>query len=365
MGRGDQISLREWINVALDAINTSNESLSAVGADPRTLALSADDFLTSALKVAKSLADQICQAQDDRCLGENNEGKTHPHPHSQTELPAPCSSWSDKIFVHLSSTSTTSSDQSSYDPSTDENRGRGLLSPIPFSHDDEPTARSEELRDMLKSVIGDVSLLEKEDNDEDNAKVAEEAFKSHYLQVASAKLIPDNSNSNGSSSNDKSKKGANEKQIHALGLVFYEIFSGGEKPADSSSTVSDTESDYSKGREPELLLSVNDKTEIIDVASNLNLLDDDAPDEILGFSTGKHKSDLQDHQISKKNQPTHTMCLVSAEILKSRGLPWSLCNLIANMIDCANGDLSGDETYQHMVDVSGDLQRMLDKVGAL
>ena len=38
----------------------------------------------------------------------------------------------------------------------------------------------------------------------------------------------------------------------------------------------------------------------------------------------------------------------------------SLCNLIANMLDSVNGDLSGDESYRSMRNVCDDLQLMLD-----
>ena len=44
-----------------------------------------------------------------------------------------------------------------------------------------------------------------------------------------------------------------------------------------------------------------------------------------------------------------------------KGLPVALCDLIGNMIDCANGDLSGEEAYCRMSDVRTDLQLMMDQ----
>jgi hypothetical protein len=52
---------------------------------------------------------------------------------------------------------------------------------------------------------------------------------------------------------------------------------------------------------------------------------------------------------------------MSVEPLKAKGLPRALCDLVANMVDCANGTISKDETYQNMVEVRNDLQLMLDK----
>jgi hypothetical protein len=52
---------------------------------------------------------------------------------------------------------------------------------------------------------------------------------------------------------------------------------------------------------------------------------------------------------------------VSVEPLKSKGLPRALCDLVANMVDCADGTISNNETYQNMMEVRDDLQLMLDK----
>jgi hypothetical protein len=57
----------------------------------------------------------------------------------------------------------------------------------------------------------------------------------------------------------------------------------------------------------------------------------------------------------------YNMCSVSVEPLKEKGVPRSLCDLIANMLDCANGTLRKDETYKDMSEVRDDLQLMLDK----
>ena len=51
MDQRETVSLREWVNLALDSIDISDEPLLAFGGDPRTFALSSDDFLISGLKV--------------------------------------------------------------------------------------------------------------------------------------------------------------------------------------------------------------------------------------------------------------------------------------------------------------------------
>ena len=51
----------------------------------------------------------------------------------------------------------------------------------------------------------------------------------------------------------------------------------------------------------------------------------------------------------------------SVEPLKAKGLPLALCDLIANMLGCINGNLSGGDAYQNISEVRDDLQLMLDK----
>jgi hypothetical protein len=51
---------------------------------------------------------------------------------------------------------------------------------------------------------------------------------------------------------------------------------------------------------------------------------------------------------------------VSLEQLKLRGIPGPLCNMIYNMIDCINGDFSGDQSYSNVSDVTSDLRLMVE-----
>ena len=90
MGGRSQIPLREWINGALDSVDSSNEPFWAYGADPRSLALTSETFLSSALKIAWSLADCIRQ-------GEEQKNGQHVLP-----TPSPGNYWADCCIVDLS-----------------------------------------------------------------------------------------------------------------------------------------------------------------------------------------------------------------------------------------------------------------------
>ena len=57
----------------------------------------------------------------------------------------------------------------------------------------------------------------------------------------------------------------------------------------------------------------------------------------------------------------YNLCAVSVEPLNAKGIPRSLCDLIANMMDCDNDIHGGEDAFQNMSQVRSDLQLMLDK----
>eukprot|EP00804_Cyclotella_cryptica_P031033 CCRYP_013587-RA/>CCRYP_013587-RA protein AED:0.86 eAED:0.35 QI:0/-1/0/1/-1/1/1/0/316 len=182
------------------------------------------------------------------------------------------------------------------------------------------------------------------------------------------------------------------QQMYFLGLLFYELFSGGERPP------------------PELLVSPYPSAEpddaavarsqsgsrALDFARGLKVFDDSVVDEGSNLFSDLNNSDgvlsLEDRLSedldescgdlgSRKRQSTARrslrysehiqgernnrilLCKVTAQLsieqLRLKGLPGSLCNMIYNMIDCINRDFSGDESYSNIADVTCDLRLMV------
>ena len=332
------IALREWVELALQTVDVSavatngKESffVSSFGEDPaswpadirKSLAVSSASYLMSALKVARSLADQICQAEE---RGDNGW---------RPILPPPDADWAGRVAVHLSN-----SHQNII------NICNGDLQPLPLQG--EKSNNKDELRDVLNYLTPEESLWLKEDVAEDESGVAS----------AEIVLFP---NDKGSSPKDNPMK-----HIYALGLVFYEIFSGGERhpstatPQTNSNTASQA--------------SVNDQADdlgkFFDLEGHLNILDDmgeegvgEAADILGNFeSVFDNVEDQMPNRKKAAQSGSSTVRSVSVEQLQLKGLPASLCDLIGNMIDCINGDLRGEEAYQSMSDVRNDLQLMMDK----
>ena len=67
------------------------------------------------------------------------------------------------------------------------------------------------------------------------------------------------------------------------------------------------------------------------------------------------------HTTQKNNHIYNKCAVVSVEPLKGNSVPGQLCDLIANMIDCINDTLSGEDAYQSMTSVRNDLQLILER----
>ena len=265
----DPLLLSEWIrrtlNVAANHLPAPAKSLASEVRD--TLALCSDDYLIPALRVAWSLADQMCKT-DKEVAGQS--------------LPVPSSNWADGIVIH-------------------------------FKEDD---------LDYIEAELLLPSLLKSKSND-------------------------------GSAKHDGSKT----QHIYSLGLVFYEIFSGGGRPPEieqqnvaTKSGDAETEDFSVQEQLGDLDSLLFDHAAPIDLEGQLSILDD-IEDEF--------------NLLPKKRQTQRSDFLnesaVSVEPLKGKSIPGQLCALIANMVDCINGTLSGDDANQSMAHVRDDLQLMLER----
>eukprot|EP00984_Skeletonema_dohrnii_P028458 scaffold18440_cov78-Skeletonema_dohrnii-CCMP3373.AAC.1 len=159
---GDPFLLSEWIRRTLnEAANRLPAPIQSLTAEVRdTLALCSDDYLIPALRVAWSLADQMCKAEQE-VIGQS--------------LPMPRTNWADSIVVHL------------------HPDGCGFISNTTENH--------------VQNATG-------EDLDNIRAELLPSLFKS------------DNDDGDGVAKHD----GSRSQHIYSLGLVFYEIFSGGGRP---------------------------------------------------------------------------------------------------------------------------------------
>eukprot|EP00986_Skeletonema_menzelii_P007620 scaffold2995_cov135-Skeletonema_menzelii.AAC.10 len=178
-------------------------------------------------------------------------------------------------------------------------------------------------------------------------------------------------------SNDDNEAQKMNGILYSLGIVFYEIFSRGERPAEIEELkrkgdkpkgfetgTQDVSEDFNPFHQGGTIdYAAGELSVFQNLLSDYNLSDDDSTSYDLTFQEGDgpRKKRAQNENITHENNNNNTLCSISVEPLKEKGVPVSLCDLIANMLNCAEGTLRNDDAYNDMSEVRDDLQLMLDK----
>jgi len=331
------VKLREWIKNAIDSIDISSLAEkshfscsygSHVSSWPKTirgyLAILSNSYIVSALTIAHSLAEQMCDARG-------------------SYLPTTEYDWAHQVIVHV----TTPSRQNETDELFD-------FEPLDMtSSEDVGWLKHEELGVLLSSISQDMLLHENNDgcggecNEDLNSK-ENESHSRIFLKATNAQLLPPPTSDKRPGNPIKDER----QLIYMLGTVFYELFSGGEPLPTihrSSSSANTTTNIFG-----ELSISVNDCKSHHEFVESRGQTDSCEP-------VRKKKGTKQNKTDFLLDLDEGARVIVSVEPLKLKGIPPSLCDLIGNMLDCKSGNFSEDETYHQMIDVRNDLRLMLDK----
>ncbi len=120
---------------------------------------------------------------------------------------------------------------------------------------------------------------------------------------------------------DNSATGEVMARLYAMGKVFYELFS--------------------------TRLKMKDSTPAMISMSSMNLSD----------VRSVHRSQKKTHWRSVHSDDEVSNCIAN---LASAGVPWSLCALVKNLLECKHVPFYGDNAYASFADLKADLQLMLD-----
>eukprot|EP00984_Skeletonema_dohrnii_P024711 scaffold13838_cov104-Skeletonema_dohrnii-CCMP3373.AAC.9 len=350
----EAIILTDWIRRALVGINLSALTSSAGLDDPpsqcsdatirnSSVALcSSDDYLMPALQLAYSLVNQICNEEE-------ASGKS----------PTLSVDWVDNIAVY------------------DNNRARrSSLDSLGF----DPFIAVEDnfdAEDLFESTLYDRdggATLSEEKTDQRTEEGCD-SIRAEFSPSLFSANNDDDSPSLFSANNDDDGL---YSRIHSLGVVFHVLFSGGERSPHHFPTPTEQEQEQKlsvKFDETEELLS-HELSRDLDlgnygnfdrVSGDLDIFDTfDGSDPFFGDETfndapAQFLDPKKRYASQQQNRDNSNNCCAPVESLREKGLPNSLCDLVANMLDCSNGTLSGEYSYQNMSDVRSDLRLMLDK----
>ena len=199
--------LSEWIRRMLNEAANQNR-LSAAPVNPLaaqfrdTLILCSDDYLIPALRVAWSLADQICKVEEAAAAAAVD---------GQQSLPAPSSNWANGIVVHLQ-------------PDSWRRRSNNLIGNDCSGLDnkvEDPVQNAKENNVDAETVDDAAAPIQIQDGTSPKGGVS---------PFAEAELLPSLLQSENCDGFPKSDGSKTTERIYSLGLVFYEIFSGGRRP---------------------------------------------------------------------------------------------------------------------------------------
>ena len=96
------VGLKEWMEHALESINVASPSSLLPTGSRRSLALTSNSYLLSALKIALSLANQICDSEEEQ-KGRSGEACNNDR-QVVSLLPCPGADWSDRVVIHCKGT---------------------------------------------------------------------------------------------------------------------------------------------------------------------------------------------------------------------------------------------------------------------
>jgi len=245
------VSLRHWIQKALQHCIDANN-----GGVTRSTAVASDTYLGAALKIAKSLTDQIVQGEE----------LYHQHNRTFTELdflPSAGQDWANYVTI---------------------------------------------------------TLIDNKD----------------CLQIDSAKIICPQSErmSQDDNNNSADDKKSSSRRMYYLGLVFYELFTGGETPPENLRALALCDSAFVS----------------LSTLALANKKDGDAT-----------STNLENKRHQGVSGEEFGLCKSCCEYMKLVGIANPICDLVFNMLDTVYGDLSGNECYTNMAYVASDLQLMIDK----
>lgn len=331
-------SLRQWINRA-----TKSQGID--GCNPLT-----QPYLAAALRIAISLSEQISAAEELSAVGLSSGLDSLPPP-----FPTGCVDWADFITIGLKSSCGDS------ELSRSLSNDRDLVS-TSFSAEH---VQPEDFEKLLKLIVEDAEeadgerFLEDENSARTAAKGTIDILDVDWAQISSGTSDSVFNNFKGHVDTPSAK----QQRIYSLGLVLYQIFSGGDlPPRDLLFMSSPDDGSLTSMSSCSFSTSVNVSH---DIHTRGSVPHDNPPPD------GSDNVSYANYAVTSKRQffsprqsissSIKSICHASIHHLHMKKVPTPLCDLIHNMIDCINGDFRGNDSYDKMPHVTSDLQLMLTK----
>ena len=397
----EPLSMKQWTVGVIDSLRSRGDGVDKQNNVHKIVC--SHQYLTCALKIAHSLADQLSAVEEERGYKQKSPSQCSSNNNSPLLVEASEKSWSEYISVYCTKTkaSEEKKDEVSLNDNNnnhkDEERHASVdadFEPLPYGGDYVEPEDFQHLAQQLSTLLFD----------NDNKQAID------YLDVRGAIL-------NEGAVKERPLSDNGQLEIRSLGLAFCELFSGGQITADVAMTQQRFAASISSGRRTqspflpsgqiaasELHMHSGENgfkpaLESIDIIggagdfpltdliggggsdlfgnNNGNTFDSnnndgaelDLDDDMSAFGMNEEnptkrraQSDTPLDNSSQKTSLVRTPSASSSvEPLQLLGLPTSLCDLISNMMDIVDGDFRGNGgTYEFISEVRDDLKLMID-----
>eukprot|EP00986_Skeletonema_menzelii_P014495 scaffold9666_cov132-Skeletonema_menzelii.AAC.6 len=365
----EPVSMKQWIVCVVDRLRSRGDG--GDGNQNTDKIVSSHEYLSCALKIAHSLADQLSAVEEER--GYKEKSRRSSIDNSPPLIDTSEKSWSEYISVYCTKMKAMEEkkDEISVNEKDDGGEGRASIDadfePLPYNCGDLEPADFQHLARQLSTLL----------SDKDNGNVVD------YLDVRGAIL-------NEKAVEERPLSDNGKLEIRSLGFAFYELFSGGHITAEEAQHRLSAPLSRCPTLSPFPPSSI-DTT--VGGGGDFPLSDGGAGGDVIGNSRESDSSnsvgagrldDMSAFGMNEGNQPTKrraqsntplvdyssqkTMLVrtqsasTSVEPLKLLGLPTALCDLISNMIhSVVPGDAPGNvEVYEFISEVRHDLKLMID-----
>eukprot|EP00985_Skeletonema_marinoi_P007031 scaffold3085_cov127-Skeletonema_marinoi.AAC.2 len=342
----EPMSMKQWTVGAIDSLISRSDG----GKDK---IVCSREYLSCALKIAHSLANQLSTVEEER--GYKEKSPSH-HNINNTNSPPMIEtldkSWSEYIYVYCMTKTKAIQEEkkneiSMHNDASNNESDKGHTSvdadfePLLYNNNNNNNSDNSDPSELQNLAQQLSSLLENDDNKKKSVD---------YLDVRGAILNEGAVHGRPLSDNGK-------LEIRTLGIAFYELFSGGYFTAGARALGHHTAAASSDESAVNAAIMESIDAIAIGVGGDDQLLDNNPTKR-----RSLQHSNTNLYNLSQKTAiRTPSTASISVEPLKLLGLPTALCDLISNMIDSVIGSHGGiGEAYEFVSEVRDDLKLMID-----
>ena len=348
--------LRLWINQALNSIGSREGKPAALSSA----------YINSVIKIAKSLAEQMADSEN-AIMQQSGEVDLARHVRVHLRGNGQKTTYDDGTLENIASKeiqkaqdmknqlqsilSSTQTEAITHTKNKNEHNPLQHTFSIASVHGDSENSARSQKTDIDITATSPFEPIQKPfnaavlriHNNGDQASPSDTGNRSHpdYLGIETAQIVQPAALEPSCCFDSDDLIIKERQRLFCLGLVFYELFSGGQIPPSNIHALASCMGAFTS-------------------LSTLTLV---KKKKIEDQNSEENDSNKRHHASSSPSdeENTYSLCQISCDYLKLIGVNSTISSLILNMLECVYGEYSGDHCYHRMLGVAHDLHLIENK----